>query len=265
MKRDGHIHSPYCPHGSSDSFIQYVEKAISYRFTDITFTEHAPLPKNFVDPTPQQDSGMHPDHLIPYFEELQHLKKQYAQDIRIRIGLEVDYIIGFEQETRQFLDTYGHFLDDAILSVHFLQWQDTYTCIDFSPENFIDFSKKVGSVEQTYNLYYDTVLQSIKADLGPYKPKRIGHPSLIHKFQLAHGEKINDTMRIQEILAVMKQTGCELDLNSAGLSKQYCQESYPPLSFMAYCRAIELPYVFGSDAHTVDDLHQHYHVLYHHK
>lgn len=62
---------------------------------------------------------MNPHDLMPYFEELQHLQKQYAQDIRIRIGLEVDYIQGFEQETRQFLDTYGHFLDDAILSVHF--------------------------------------------------------------------------------------------------------------------------------------------------
>lgn len=142
MKRDGHIHSPFCPHGSSDSFVQYIEKAISHHFTDITFTEHAPLPNNFVDPTPQKDSGMNPHDLMPYFEELQHLQKQYAQDIRIRIGLEVDYIQGFEQETRQFLDTYGHFLDDAILSVHFLQWQDSFVCIDFSPECFIDFSKK---------------------------------------------------------------------------------------------------------------------------
>lgn len=144
MKRDGHIHSPFCPHGSSDTFVQYIEKAISHRFTDITFTEHAPLPNNFVDPTPQKDSGMKPNDLMPYIEELQRLQKQYAQDIRIRIGLEVDYIPGFEQETREFLNTYGHFLDDAILSVHFLKWQDSFVCIDFSPECFMDFSKKLA-------------------------------------------------------------------------------------------------------------------------
>ncbi len=261
MKRDGHIHGPFCPHGSSDSFVQYIEKAISHHFTDITFTEHAPLPKNFVDPTPQKDSGMNPHDLMPYFEELQHLQKQYAQDIRIRIGLEVDYIQGFEQETRQFLDTYGHFLDDAILSVHFLQWQDSFVCIDFSPECFIDFSKKVGSVKQVYDLYYDTVLQSIKADLGPYKPKRIGHPSLVHKFQLVHNEKINDASRIKEVLDSMKCGGYELDINSAGLSKQYCQEPYPPFTFIKYSQAIELPYVFGSDAHSATDLHQHHNVI----
>ncbi|KMN39140.1 histidinol-phosphatase HisJ [Lysinibacillus capsici] len=261
MKRDGHIHSPFCPHGTTDSFKQYIEKAISQHFTDITFTEHAPLPKSFVDPTPQQDSGMNPDDLMSYIEELQHLQQQYAQDIRIRIGLEVDYIQGYEQETRQFLDTYGHLLDDAILSVHFLKWQDTFVCIDFSSECFIDFSKKVGSVELLYDLYYDTVLQSIRADLGPYKPKRIGHPSLIHKFQLAHNEKINDTPRIKEVLDSMKFAGYELDLNSAGLSKQYCQEPYPPFALINYSQTIKLPYVFGSDAHCAEDLHQHYNVI----
>ena len=52
---------------------------------------------------------MNPDDLMPYIKELQHLQQRYAQDIRIRIGLEVDYIQGYEQETRQLLDTYGHF------------------------------------------------------------------------------------------------------------------------------------------------------------
>ena len=28
VKRDGHIHSPYCPHGTKDSFEMYVEKAL---------------------------------------------------------------------------------------------------------------------------------------------------------------------------------------------------------------------------------------------
>ena len=262
MKRDGHIHSPYCPHGSSDSFTQYIEKAIVENFTDITFTEHAPLPSNFQDPTPEQDSGMRPDFLMPYLEDLQRLQKQYAQDIRIRIGLEIDYIVGFEQETRHFLDTYGHFLDDAILSVHFLQWQNTYECIDFSAESFINFAHKVGSVERLYHLYYDTVLQSIEADLGQYKPKRIGHPTLIHKFQLAHLQPVDDTDRIQEVLTTMQQKGYELDLNSAGLSKTYCQEPYPPFAFIDYSKTIGLPIVFGSDAHAAVDLHQHYKTLF---
>ena len=42
MKRDAHIHSPFCPHGTKDAFELYIEKAIKNGFTDISFTEHAP-------------------------------------------------------------------------------------------------------------------------------------------------------------------------------------------------------------------------------
>ncbi|MFJ7736797.1 histidinol-phosphatase HisJ [Lysinibacillus sp. NPDC097287] len=261
MKRDGHIHTPYCPHGSTDTLTQYIEKSIADNFTDITFTEHAPLPQGFIDPTPDQDSGMNPDYLMPYFKELKQLQKKYEQAIRIRIGLEVDYITGFEKETTLFLDKYGQFLDDAILSVHFLQWQDTYVCIDYSAETFIEFAEKLGSVEDVYNLYYNTVQQSIHANLGQFKPKRIGHPSLVHKFQLAHNVKIDDTARIQQVLDDMKELGYELDLNSAGLSKTFCKEPYPPFPLIDYAKSILLPCVFGSDAHAVVDLHQHYNVI----
>ena len=86
MKRDGHIHTPFCPHGSTDSIEEYVEKSIASGFKEITFTEHAPLPENFVDPTPDKDSGMNPVHLIDYFKQLQCAKEQYQSQIKINIS-----------------------------------------------------------------------------------------------------------------------------------------------------------------------------------
>ncbi|MFC7684360.1 histidinol-phosphatase HisJ [Ureibacillus sp. GCM10028918] len=258
MKKDGHIHSPFCPHGTKDPFERYIEKAIEENFSEITFTEHAPLPTNFVDPTPKKDSGMIPKDLTAYFETLQQLKQQYKDQITIKVGLEVDYIVGYETETRALLDIAGPILDDAILSVHFLKHNDTYTCIDFSHEVYLDFARQIGGVEALYNLYYDTVLQSIDANLGRFKPRRIGHPTLVHKFQLAHGENIDDNHRTIEVLTKMQEKGYELDVNSAGLSKPYCKEPYPPIHMIEYARSISLPLVFGSDAHSADDLHQHY-------
>ncbi|RHW33204.1 histidinol-phosphatase HisJ [Lysinibacillus yapensis] len=262
MKRDGHIHSPFCPHGTEDSFEQYIEKAIASNFAEITFTEHAPLPTNFTDPTPDRDSGMNPAHLTKYLETLQQLKHKYRDRILIKTGLEVDYIVGYETETQALLDITGPLLDDAILSVHFLKHQDTYVCIDFSHEVYLDFAEKVGGVESLYELYYDTVLKSIEAKLGRYKPRRIGHPTLVHKFQLAHGEKIDDAHRISELLTKMKENGYELDVNSAGLSKSHCKEPYPPMNMIEFARSISLPMVFGSDAHSVKDLHQHYESIF---
>lgn len=111
-------------------------------------------------------------------------------------------------------------MDDAILSVHFLKHDNTYTCIDFSSETFLEFAEAVGTVKEIYNLYYETVKESISADLGPYKPKRIGHPTLVHKFQLAHQQKIDDHKQIEEILQLMAVKDYELDVNGAGLSKK---------------------------------------------
>ncbi len=262
MKKDGHIHTPFCPHGSKDALERYVEKAIACHFTEITFTEHAPLPPSFEDPTPDKDSGMDFALLVPYFTHLQEIKKYYSSQIHINIGLEIDFIVGFENETRQFLNEYGPMLDDSILSVHFLKWQNHYTCIDFSKEVYLQCANEIGSVQQLYQLYYETVHQSIDSDLGKYKPKRIGHPTLIHKFQHAHAEQIDDTVLIKKLLLHMKNCGYEVDFNSAGLSKPMCLEPYPPLPMMEYAKSIALPYTFGSDAHTVKDLHQHYELLF---
>lgn len=262
MKKDGHIHTPFCPHGSKDSFEQYIEKAIAQGFTEITFTEHAPLPPSFIDPTPDKDSGMDSSLLQQYLSQLTNLKKHYKNQIIINIGLEIDYISGFEKESRAFLEEFGPMLDDTILSVHFLHYNNHYICVDFSEEVYLQLAHEIGSISRMYQLYYDTVRQSIDANLGKFKPKRIGHPTLIHKFQHAHNEQINDDNEIKSLLLYMKDKGFELDLNSAGLSKPFCKEPYPPFHMIDYAKSIQLPYVFGSDAHTARDLHQHYDIIF---
>ncbi|MEG0380414.1 MAG: histidinol-phosphatase HisJ, partial [Kurthia sp.] len=230
-------------------------------FEEITFTEHAPLPANFIDPTPEQDSGMDSAQLHNYFEQLQRLKELYKAQIKINIGLEIDYIVGYEEETCLFLNEYGKFLDDAILSVHFLKHDNNYYCIDFSEDMYLHFAEQIGGIQEMYDLYYQTVQMSIQANLGPFKPKRIGHPTLVHKFQLAHSLQIDDNNQIESLFTNMKKNGYELDLNSAGLSKPLCKEPYPPLNMVEFAKKINLPVVFGSDAHTANDLHQHYSII----
>lgn len=262
MKRDAHIHSPFCPHGTKDEFELYIEKAIKNGFTDISFTEHAPAPEGFIDTVPTRDSFLDVNSLEPYINKLRQLKKQYASDISINIGLEFDYIEGYEKATARMLNEIGPTLDDSILSVHFLLFENKYTCIDFSAESFIEFSGQVGSIENVYELYYKTLQASILADLGKYKPKRIGHPTLIHKFQHAHGFKVDDHDFIMSTLQLMKEHRYEMDLNSAGLAKEYCLEPYPPQRYVTTAKDMGIPLVFGSDAHRVQDLHQYYEKVY---
>jgi histidinol-phosphatase (PHP family) len=262
LKIDGHIHSPFCPHGSLDSFETYIEKAINNKFTHITFTEHAPAPNGFHDTVPNQDSFMKMELLDPYITALQKLKVKYASSIQINIGLEVDYIQGFEEKTKKLLNQVGSHLDDSILSVHFLLYQKKYECIDFSPDHFSSFVNEVGSLRYVYEKYYDTVRRSILAELGVYKPRRIGHPTLIHKFQHSHKEVVDDHDLIIRTLQDIKKNQYQIDMNSAGLAKKYCLESYPPAIYIQYAKQQGIPLIFGSDAHCADDLHQYYEDVY---
>lgn len=255
IMKDGHIHTPFCPHGSSDSFHFYIEKAMKENVSTITFTEHAPLPAGFKDPVPNQDSAMPLLELESYLKEIESLKAEYKNDISILAGLEVDYITGFEKETKQFLDDVGPVLDDSILSVHFLQINGAYYCLDYSPSVFRDIVRETGSLEQTIDLYFQTVLASIESDLGMYKPNRIGHITLVRKFH-QHYKNVSVKEKALPLLDAMQEKGMELDYNGAGTNKPLCGEPYPANEIVKEAKKRGIPLVYGSDAHQAKDMMQ---------
>jgi histidinol-phosphatase (PHP family) len=255
-KIDGHIHTPFCPHGTTDSFESYIERAISLGYEQITFTEHAPLPNGFIDSTPTKDSGMNLSAIEEYFYKLTILKEKYKENITILSGLEIDYIEGFEEETKNFLNEYGPFIEDSILSVHFLHHKDNWDCLDYSSEVFAEMTLKFGSVDKLYEQYFRTVLKSVTTDLGPYKPKRIGHITLVRKFQKLYPAKKTFLPEINEILLAMKNNQYELDYNGAGIYKEYCGQPYPTAEIVQKALEYGIKIVYGSDAHQSRDINQ---------
>ncbi|MFZ4450677.1 histidinol-phosphatase HisJ [Salibacterium aidingense] len=255
IKRDGHIHTPFCPHGSSDSFHSYIERAVSEGLHSITFTEHAPLPGNFEDPVPGRDSAMSQELLDRYFYTIEDLKKEYKKDITILAGLEIDFIEGFERETKKLLDETGPRLDDSILSVHFLRTDTTYTCLDYSLDSFASLIEKTGSAEKTAQLYYHTLLLSIRSDLGDFKPRRLGHITLIKKFQQRFPE-MEIQKHIGPLLEAVHEEEMTLDYNGAGTAKPMCREPYPDNSIAWEAKKRGIPLIYGSDAHQAKDMMQ---------
>ncbi|MFP7169274.1 histidinol-phosphatase HisJ [Terribacillus sp. 7520-G] len=250
MIGDFHVHTQYCQHGADDKMEDYVLQAIEKGISHLSFTEHAPLPENFKDPAPKRDSAMDRDKVETYLKEGKALQKQYEKDIQINIGFEVDFIRGFEQETEQFLDMYGPEMDDGILSVHMLQApDDSWFCIDYSKEEFGRAARAFGGLTPLYKAYYTSLLASIEADLGRFKPKRIGHITLIQKFQLAYPKPADFSKEQQHILEITKRKGYKLDVNTAGLFKPLCKEIYPPAELLEHAAELGIPLVPGSDSH----------------
>lgn len=255
--KDGHVHTSFCPHGTKDSLDEYIQRALELGYTEITFAEHAPLPEGFMDPTPMKDSAMRYEDLDRYFQSIEEAKARYRGTIKINTGFEIDYIEGYEIETANFLKKFGPRLDDAVLSVHFLKNPaGAYDCLDYSPDKFGEMVEEYGSVEDIHRHYYQTVLKSIHADLGPYKPKRIGHMTLANKFRLKYPVAQVFTDEIIEILETVSKHGYELDYNGAGTAKPLCREPYPPDWVNREAKKLGIKLVYGSDAHQAKELGQ---------
>ena len=247
--RDGHVHTSFCPHGTKNTINEYIESALLLGYEEITFAEHAPLPAGFKDPTPMKDSAMRLEELGDYFRSIEKAKQKYMGKIKINAGLEIDYIEDYENQTRSFLAEYGRHLDDAILSVHFLKNPEGgYDCLDYSPQFFSMMVERYGSVEKVHLNYYRTVLKSVQADLGPYKPKRIGHITLANKFKLKYPVNSTFTKEITKIIENVKLEKYELDYNGAGTAKPLCREPYPPDWVVELAISHGIPLVYGSDA-----------------
>ena len=75
----------------------------------------------------------------------------YKDKIKINVGLEVDYLEGYEEFTTNMLNEYGKYLDDAIISVHIGMYDEKYYAFDCI-ESFEELLNKLGSVEKIYNL-----------------------------------------------------------------------------------------------------------------
>lgn len=248
--RDGHMHSPFCPHGSKDALEAYVEEAIRLGRKMITFTEHFPLPEDILPPEELRKCALTLEEVPLYLSAVDQVKKDYIEQIKINKGFEVDYIEGKEEVIKKYLGYFGEEIEDGVLSVHFVLYKGKYYGIDLL-EQFETLLEETKSIEAIYNLYFDTLLKSIEADLGPYKPKRIGHPTLVRIFNQKYPCDYDDRGRFKKILTAVKERGMALDFNVAGMRRPLCKESYPSGRFLQMAKEMQIPFVPGSDSHEV--------------
>lgn len=86
-----HVRTFRCGHAEMISDEEYIQKAIDLGATDIWFTDYAPFPGN------PFGGRMKCEELLEYISTLKGLKKQYQRQIKIHIGLEIEYFSGYDQ------------------------------------------------------------------------------------------------------------------------------------------------------------------------
>lgn len=263
IKTDGHTHTEYCPHGSGEYAEEMIRRAIELGYENYSITEHAPLPEEFLLSDVSKiyamdDFNMKSSEVEHYLKSMHRLKDKYKSEINIKVGFEFDYIEDYEEYLRDFLDEYHGCIDDSIISVHYLKGSGGLRAIDFSPcdfkEGILDF---YGSFKDVENAYFKTIAALIKADLGEYKPRRIGHITIYRKFEkynFGGGESIPKASIPDFIAQMLLEKNIQLDYNLSGYKKPYLKDSYPPAYLLDSLTKKGIILVPGSDAHSSKEL-----------
>ncbi len=211
----------------------YAAVAVQRGLTEIGCSDHAPL--NFLPPDQGQGWIMKLSDLDKYVGWVRDAQQEYPQ-LTIKLGLEVDFIPGHEDWVRQLAAM--HPWDFFLGSVHFIgDWH-----VDRSGEDW-----KGYDIEERWRAYFDLWTQAAQSRLFD----SLAHPDLPKKF--GHRPKSDCKPMFERALRAVKESGCAIEISTAGLRKP-CREIYPSREFLEIACRLGIPVTLGSDAHLPDDV-----------
>jgi histidinol-phosphatase (PHP family) len=221
-RTDYHIHSNYSDGRSAPE--DYVIAALAAGLSEIGFSEHLTLFKDL------EEWNMNPLRTSPYINHIENLRNQYS-NIKIKIGLEVDYFIGKEEDIMSFLSPLP--LDYIIGSVHYLGEKT----VDFGPEFYLG-----KNIDRLFESYFHSVAAAAASGLFDI----IGHCDLIRIYGFKPSADQEPLYRM--LARAMKTNGVAFELNTNGRNRPLA-DFYPDRKFLHIFREENVPVCVNSDAH----------------
>lgn len=229
---DYHMHTPLCGHASGQPE-EYANHALKMGLKEIGFSDHAPF---VVRELP--GITMKVNELPIYHKMIEDVRAWFKGRLEIRIGIEADFIPGYEAKTKVMLEAYPY--DYVIGSVHFIKdW------------GFDDPAQRKKWSEHDINSVYRDYHELLRASARTGFFNIIAHPDLVKKF--GHRPTQDITKDIEQTAKVFKETGVAVEINTSGRRKTV-GEMYPaPRDLTIYCKT-GVPLTFGSDAHKPEEV-----------
>jgi histidinol-phosphatase (PHP family) len=226
-----------------------IKKAIELKMPALGITEHCPVPF-------KTEWNLDEEIVDEYIVQINKLKKKYTGKIEIYCGMEIDYISEMQEEINS--KSKIEKLDYIIGSIHFLGFLNDGQLwnIDGSGELF-----RQGMQEIFHNdglLLVKDYYNDVAAMIVQLKPAIIGH---IDKIRL---HNINDIYfpensayyknKAMEILEIVKNSECLVEINTRGLYKHLKNEPYPSCWMLKQMKQLGINVVISSDSHAPEDL-----------
>lgn len=227
MRVDLHNHTSLCNHATG-TMEEYILKAIEENIDVFGFSCHNPM--HF-----DAKYRMRFEELPLYFNEIERLREKYAEKIEILSALEIDFLPPFVEDSLFALP-----LDYRIGAVHFLgDWGFD------NPEFIREYAKRdINDCWVEYFKATEMLAKSGKFDI-------VAHMDLLKVFK--HFPTKDLRKEIESALKAIKQANMSVEINAAGFRKEV-GEQYPGREILEMCYALEIPIVFGSDAHAVQQI-----------
>lgn len=222
-----HVHTWRCGHAEEVPDEAYIKRAIELGATGIWFADHAPFPG---DPF---QNRMKMDQLPEYLKTLAELRDKYEHQIKVRIGLEIEYFpswMDFYQMIPHDIE-----LDFLLLGQHIYETESGQYNYSLSPE------------EKKASEFYGCG-QAIVDGLNMFHFPVLAHPDRIFRRQKNIWTPIMKWMS-QKIIDAAMQNGVILEKNLTSMQEKHLYRT-------EFWKLVpeDVKTIYGSDAHSLKEL-----------
>lgn len=234
-----HSHCTFCD--GRASMEDFVKEAIRQGFTSYGISSHAPLPF----PTRWT---MEREDVPDYLHEIRRLKQQYADEIEIYAGMEIDYLDAGSNPGIEYFRQLP--LDYRIGSVHLLESLE---------DGLIDIDTPVGRFKTILPLYFGNNLEKMVRNYFAKLMAMVetgGFDILGHADKMSYNASCCDpsllesdwyNRLIQDYFSLVASKGIMMEINT----KAYDSTGvfFPNVKYFPLLRDLHIPVLVNSDAH----------------
>lgn len=236
IRSNPHTHTQFCDGKSTAR--EMIESALARGFLSLGISSHAP---QIIEP----EYGMRDEP--GYIRHIQELQKEYADRLRIRLGVEADFEGTFDRPAYDYI----------IGAVHYVRYADTYFVVDGDPQGQLkawnDAYGRDGLAMARD--YYDTIVRCVRT----MKPDILAHFDLLRKYNDADNRFFNTQDPAYRRLATnaleaIADTGVLLEVNTGGMARGYLPTPYPDRFVLEHWRKLGGRVIVGSDCHNAEQI-----------
>jgi len=187
-----------------------------------------------------------------YFKEGEAVKKQYAGQINIRLGVEVGYNPSQLPALQKKL---SHFPFEHVgLSYHFYSLGNSHLNMVSSRQETLDALADIG-INRVLDEYFNGLIQACSL----IACNKICHLDAVLRYMPNLRFQKRHLQQIEHLLHCMREKNIALEINTSGIDIR--SSPYPAGNIVNLARNLGIQLIAGSDAHRPDQVGRHFRQL----